>query len=85
MSRAVKVAVSLPSDLFKAAERERRAIGDSRSEFFRRALETVLRRHRERESIRQYVEGYRTQPETGDEVAAIHQVSGTTLAQDAWE
>ena len=84
MSKAVKIAISLPDELLKAAERERRAKGESRSEFFRRALETLLRREREREAGQRYVEGYREQPETEEEVAAVHQASSATLSQEPW-
>ena len=44
MSQAVKVAISLPAGLLEMAEHERQLRGESRSEFFRHALEAYLRR-----------------------------------------
>ena len=43
VGRSVKLAISLPEDLYAAAERERRARQETRSEFFRRALAAFLR------------------------------------------
>jgi hypothetical protein len=43
MSQAVKVVIGLPAALLEIAERERRARGEFRSEFFRYALEAYLR------------------------------------------
>ena len=43
MGRAVKLAINLPEELYAAAERERRARHETRSEFFRHALAAFLR------------------------------------------
>ena len=39
MSKSAKVAVSLPEDALEAVETKRKAKGESRSEFFRRAID----------------------------------------------
>lgn len=85
MGKAVKIAISLPADILEAAERERKARRETRSEFFRRAVETLLRRERERKAIERYVQGYQEQPETDEEVTAVHQVSSEVLGQEPWE
>ena len=44
----MKTAISLPDDLFHAADRVAARLGLSRSELFRRALVSYLERHDER-------------------------------------
>lgn len=83
--KTIKIAISLPAEMLEAAERERRARRESRSEFFRHAVEVFLRQERQREAVRRYVEGYREQPETDQEVAAAQQVSLGTLGREPWE
>jgi metal-responsive CopG/Arc/MetJ family transcriptional regulator len=51
MASAVKIAISLPSDVLDAAETERRARGQTRSEFIRHAIEAYLREARERDRV----------------------------------
>ncbi len=85
MGQAVKVALSLPAALLEIAERERLARGESRSEFFRHALETYLRQERQREEIARYVQGYQEQPETDEEIASAEALSVTVLGAERWE
>lgn len=47
-TQAMKTAISLPDDLFSAADRTARGLGLSRSELFRRALLLFLQRHDDR-------------------------------------
>lgn len=84
MSRSLKIAISLPPDLLEAAERERQARGETRSEFFRRAVEALLRWERGQEATERSIQSYQEQPETDDEVTAIHQASSTVLSQEPW-
>lgn len=44
----MKTAISLPDDLFGAADRAARRLGLTRSELFRRALISFLQRHDDR-------------------------------------
>ncbi|MCP3957195.1 MAG: ribbon-helix-helix protein, CopG family, partial [bacterium] len=48
MPNAVKVAISLPPTIFQTVEKERRKRGESRSEFFRQAVQAFLRDLREK-------------------------------------
>lgn len=50
MPKTTKVSVSLPADLYRLAERERKRRRQSRSELFRTALEALLLRARKREA-----------------------------------
>ena len=85
MSKTVKIAISLPGDVLEGIERERRARGESRSEFLRRAVEAFLRREREREAIEQYIRGYQQQPETAEEVAFAESTLQAVMAENPWE
>ena len=48
-SIVAKIAISLPDEVLQAVEKERLASGQSRSEFFRNAVEAFLRQRRDRE------------------------------------
>ncbi|MBI2940016.1 MAG: ribbon-helix-helix protein, CopG family [Chloroflexi bacterium] len=85
MGRAVKIGISLPSELLETAERRRQASGQSRSEFFRYVLEAFLRREQEQEDIDQYVQAYRRYPETPEEIRAADQNAAEVLAGEPWE
>lgn len=85
MRKAAKIAISLPDKLLRAAERKRKATRETRSQFFRRALETLLEKDRELEKERRYIEGYRKFPETEAEVAEADQLSMEALAREPWE
>lgn len=71
--------------LLNAAERERQAMGESRSEFVRKAIELRLRRQHEREATARYVEGYQAVPESDEEVAIAESLGITTLKHEPWE
>lgn len=85
MGKTAKVAISLPEDVLAAVELERRAKGESRSEFFRRAVEKRLREERESSVIRDYVRGYQDLPESAEEVEAAHRLGSAVLAAEPWE
>ena len=85
MGKTAKVAISLPEDVLAAVEMERHAKGETRSEFFRRAVETRLKQERESSAIRDYVRGYQQYPESVEEVEAAHRVSSAVLAGEPWE
>lgn len=85
MSKVAKIAVSLPEDMLEVIEKERKAKGESRSEFFRRAIEALLRQQRERAAVERYVHGYQQVPETADEVQAAHRAGTAVLAGEPWE
>ena len=85
MPGALKVTISLPPDLHRAAERERKARKETRSQFFRNAVESFLKQRRELEAAERYVRGYMAQPEQEPEVTAVHEVSRAVLASEPWE
>lgn len=85
MGKVAKIAISLPEDVLEIVERERCAKGESRSEFFRRAVEALLRQQQERSAAEQYLRGYQRMPETTEEVEAAHRAGATVLAAEPWE
>ena len=84
MAKSAKITISLREDLLQDIERECLATGETRSEFFRRAVEALLRREWEREAIEQYVQGYLRQPETQEESGWVEAASQGVLAACPW-
>jgi metal-responsive CopG/Arc/MetJ family transcriptional regulator len=84
MGQIVKISVSLPVEILKAVEGECKIRGESRSRFFRHAVERLLDQQHAQEAVKRYVEGYRQQPETDEEVALAHQISSAVLKQEPW-
>jgi metal-responsive CopG/Arc/MetJ family transcriptional regulator len=84
MSKTAKIAISLPSEVLDAVERERDQRGESRSQFFRRAVETLLRQQQEQELSEQYIRAYQQTPETPEEVSAARSAASTILAEEPW-
>ncbi len=80
-----KIAISLPDEVYQAVEKERLANGESRSKFFRRAVEDYLRRAKERKDVEQYIRGYQKYPETKEEVALAESTLGYVMAENPWE
>jgi metal-responsive CopG/Arc/MetJ family transcriptional regulator len=84
MSKAVKIAISLPLELLEAADQKRQERGETRGEFFRHAVESFLRQEQAQEAVQRYLEGYQAQPETDEEVEAIHRASLAVFEQGPW-
>ena len=85
MAHSKKVAISLPAELLKEVERERRSRKQTRSEFFRNAIEELLRREEERREVEQYMQSYRDDPESPAEVRAIHSHAKKVFRELPWE
>lgn len=84
MGKSAKVAISLPESVLEAIEKERKARGESRSEFFRRAAERLLKQEQESKAVETYIRGYNTVPETAEEVKAVHRAGVAVLAEEPW-
>ena len=80
-----KIAISLPDDVLRDVEIERQASGESRSQFFRRAVITLLKQKRDREANEQYVRAYREMPETEGELGWLQASSEAVLAEYPWD
>ena len=84
MDKSAKVAISLPERVLKAIEKERKARGESRSEFFRRAAEKLLKQEQESKAVEAYIRGYCTIPESAEEIEVVHRAGSTVLAEEPW-
>lgn len=85
MGKISKIAISLPEDVLAAVETQRQAKGETRSEFFRRAVETRLKQEQESSTIRDYVRGYQQFPDLPEEVEAAHRAGSAVLAAEPWQ
>lgn len=84
MGKSTKVAISLPERVLKEIERERKLRGESRSEFFRRAAEKLLKQEQESKEVEKYIRGYCAMPESAEEVEAAHRAGVAVLAEEPW-
>lgn len=85
MPETTRVAISLPSELLKSADKERRSTGETRSAFVRRAIRELLAERGRTAEIEQYIEGYRKMPETRDEIELASALASEAFAEDPWE
>ncbi|MBI4285722.1 MAG: ribbon-helix-helix protein, CopG family [Chloroflexi bacterium] len=85
MDKSTKVAISLPERVLSAIEKERKARGESRSAFFRRAAEKLLKQEQESKAVEAYVRGYCTMPESAEEVEGVHRAGVNVLAEEPWQ
>lgn len=85
MSKTTKIAISLPEDVLAAVEREIESSGESRSQFFRRAVEILFKQRQEQALREQYIRGYRHKPETDEEVDAARLAANIILAEEVWK
>lgn len=85
MPKTAKIAISLPEEVLDAVEKEREESGESRSQFFRRAVELLLRYQSEREVSERYIRAYQQTPETKEEITAARYAASTILAAEPWE
>jgi metal-responsive CopG/Arc/MetJ family transcriptional regulator len=84
MGKSAKIAISLPQAVFDAAEKRRLYLGESRSEFFRRAVENMLQSEREAALVKEYIQGYQQTPESAAEIKAVYNASIEALSQEPW-
>ncbi len=81
---AVKVAVSLPDDLYQVIERVRKKTRKSRSAVLQDALRHWLSQQEQSVLIREYEAGYRKKPETRREIKAAEAAAVRMLAAVEW-
>lgn len=84
MKKSAKVAISLPAHVLQAVEKKRTASGESRSEFFRRAVEKLLKQEQECAAIEKYIRGYREVPESTEEIESADRLASEVLAEEPW-
>ena len=84
MEKTSKIAISIPPDVLKEVEKERKLSGESRSEIFRRAMELLLRRRRELELSKKYMQAYEQTPDSIEEVEAARSSAHSILSREPW-
>jgi metal-responsive CopG/Arc/MetJ family transcriptional regulator len=83
MGRVAKISISMPDELLRQVERVRSHSRETRSDFFRRAAETVIRQEEEKEAVERYVQSYIDQPEAEEEIAWA-ELGKRRLAEVPW-
>ena len=81
---AAKVAVSIPSGLYRAVERLRKASGKSRSAVIQDALRHWLDSQAQEGLVREYEAGYRRKPEGRREIKAAEAAAVRLLTTEDW-
>ena len=81
---ATKVAVSIPSGLYRAVERLRKASGKSRSAVIQDALRHWLDSQVQAALVREYEAGYRRKPEGRREIKAAEAAAVRLLSTEDW-
>ena len=81
---ATKVAVSIPSALYQAVERVRKASGQSRSAVIQDALRYWLDSQAQGALVREYEAGYRRKPEGRREIKAAGVTAVRLLSTEDW-
>jgi metal-responsive CopG/Arc/MetJ family transcriptional regulator len=85
MAAATKIAISVPTDLYRAVEAARKRQDRSRSAVVQEALRAWLRHQAHAELVREYEAGYRRKPEGKREVdAAMATAIGLLRDEDDW-
>ena len=73
-----KIEIAVPQQLFSAVEEQSKARGETVSQFFCRGAETLLRRHKERRMLEQYVESRTKMPDPSEVADARRSLGATT-------
>jgi len=81
---AVKIAMTLPDDLYRIVEQVRKKTRKSRSAVLQAALRYWLSQQEQSVLIREYEAGYRKTPETRREVKAAEAAAVRMLAALEW-
>lgn len=85
MAKSEKVAITLDGELLDAAERLRRRTHESRSALIARALRRLLAEEDHRRNVERYVEAYREQPESAEDVELARHLAESALSSVAWD
>ncbi len=81
---ARKIATSIPSEQYRALERERRRLKLKRSEVVQRALAMWLSALQEEARVQQYIQAYMAHPEDEKEGRALASAWTTGQAAEDW-
>ena len=83
--KSVKIAISLPKATMDEIERLRHRLNLARSQAIFEAVSLWLKKKREEQLIKQYVEGYRKKPEGRDpEIEAMYRSGLSSVSKEQW-
>lgn len=85
MPKTARLTITLPRELIEAVDQERKARGEIRSQFLRRAIQALRQKERELPAVEQYVEGYRKLPESPEETELADRTGTAVLSGEPWE
>jgi len=80
----MKTAISIPDELFGAAERAAKRLGLSRSELYRRALAAFLERHSERLVTQALDAVYGSEPEESRLDPVLEHLQRASVPRERW-
>jgi metal-responsive CopG/Arc/MetJ family transcriptional regulator len=72
----VTVTIDIPKELLSEVEEQSRSRGESVSQFFCRGAQTLLRRHKERRMLEEYVEARTKMPDPEEVEEARRKLQG---------
>lgn len=78
----MKTAISIPDEVFEAADRAAKKLGVSRSELYATAVHEFVERHRIEDVTTKLNEVYSSSTSDLDE--SLHQMQGQVLAKEDW-
>jgi metal-responsive CopG/Arc/MetJ family transcriptional regulator len=84
MGNTEKVAVTVDRDVLARAERMRENTGESRSALVNRALAALLATGEHQERVARYIQAYREQPESEEEVEQARSMASTSMSRLPW-
>ena len=80
----MKTAISIPDNLFSAAERTAKRLGLSRSELYRRALAAFLERHSERVVTETLDAIYGSEPQESRLDPVLEHLQRASVPREKW-
>jgi len=72
----VTIEIAIPKELLSEVEEQSQSRGESVSQFFCRGAQTLLRRHKERRMLEQYVESRTKMPDQSEVEEARQRLQG---------
>ena len=83
MENMVAIEITVPQSLLSAVEEQSTTRDESVSRFFCRGAETLLRRHKERRMLEQYVEARTKMPDADEVTEARESLKEQPASQDS--
>lgn len=76
MDNEVTIEIAIPKELLSAVEEQSQSRGETVSQFFCRGAQTLLRRHRERRMLEEFVESRTKMPDPSEVEEARRTLQG---------